>query len=328
MLLKNAAWLLPMALTGYSAGACADGAAWEWIERMNNAVRMQTYTGTAVLRSGKHMDTLQVVHVYRDGVEQERVLSLSGEPREVLRDQGEVRVALPEQGIQIIEEDQGRGLLPTLGESARHHLSQHYRINLSATPGRIAGRRTHVVTIEPRDEWRWGYKIELDAETAMPLQLEVRNGKQAVLEQIQFVTVEYPDMLGDEMLQPSMDISHLEVVRARRPQPSPADQELLNGWEVAEPPPGFRLSNRSWARLPGVAESVAHWVYSDGLASISIYANAVGAAASVPEARVSSGAVSTFRKMVNGVTVTAMGEVPLQTARWFSLGLRPAEAQP
>ncbi len=321
--------MVPVACAGVASIAhAADGAAWEWIERMNTAVRMQTYTGTAVLRSGDNMDTLQVVHVYRDGVEQERVLSLSGEPREVLRDNGEVRVALPQQGIQIIEEDQGRGLLPTLGESARHHLSQHYRIDLHAAPGRIAGRRTQVVSIEPRDEWRWGYRIELDADTAMPLQLEVRDGNQAMLEQIQFVSVDYPDMLGADMLKPSIDISHLEVVRARSPQLSGADQNLLNGWEVAKPPPGFRLSNRSWARLPGVAESVAHWVYSDGLASISVYANAVGAAATVPDARGSNGAVSTFRKMFNGVMVTAMGEVPLRTARVFSQGLRPAQELP
>jgi len=306
----------------------ADGAAWEWIERMNAAVRMQTYTGTAVLHSSGQLDTLQVVHVYRDGVEQERVLSLSGEPREVVRNRGEVRISLPQQGIQIVEEDQGRGLLPTLGESARDHLSQHYRIDLHATPGRIAGRQTQIVFIEPRDEWRWGYRIQLDTDTAMPLQLEVRDGEQQTLEQIQFVSVEYPDMLSDDMLQPTMDSSSLQVIRTRRPQLAGVDQDLLNGWEVSRPPPGFRLSNRSWARLPGGGESVAHWVYSDGLASISVYANAVGGGSSVPDARVSSGAVSTVRKMFNGVMVTAMGEVPLRTARVFSQGLRPAGEAP
>lgn len=306
--------------------AVAEGsAAWEWLQRMNSAVRSTNYVGSAVLHSGDHTETLRVVHRYQDGVESERVLSLSGEVREVLRSDGLVRVGLPERGIQIIEDDPGRGLLPTLGESARDGLARHYKLSLLSKPNRVAGRVTREIHIEARDDWRWGYRIKVDAENAMPLHLEVRNAKQDVLEKIEFVTVEFPDMLSDAVMQAQIDVSKLQRVRADKSGHARPEQDVLSAWQVANPPPGFRLSAREWARIPGGAHAVAHWVYTDGLASISIYASPVSAGGQVPEAGVRSGAVSTVRKMSGAMMVTAMGEVPLQTARRFGESLEPVE---
>lgn len=296
-------------------------AAWEWLQRMNTAVRMTNYAGSAVLNSGGRSETLQVVHRYQDGVESERVTSLSGELREVLRGDGIVRVGLPERGIQIIEEDPGRGLLPTLGESARDSLAQHYNVWLHTKRGRVAGRTTRELRIEARDQWRWGYRIQIDADNAMPLHLEVRNADQMVLEKIEFVTVEFPDMLSDSLMQAQIDLSELELVRAGDATKKHS-MDLLGAWQIVEPPPGFRLTSRTWAQIPGGSEAVAHWVYSDGLASVSIYASPVHRDAKVPDAGVSSGAVSTVRKMSGSVLVTAMGEVPMQTVKRFGESLQ------
>lgn len=319
---------LVLAVVCPAALAASAGSAWEWIERMNTAVRTQSYVGKAVLRSGDHWDTLLVVHLYRDGGERERVLSLSGPAREVLRGDGQLRVILPGQGIQIIEEDQGRGLLPTLGETAREDLARHYELHLQDAAGRVAGRETRVLRIEPRDDWRWGYRLELDLDTAMPLQLEVLGEADESLELIQFVDMQYPDVINEALLRPTLPVDELQTVRSAPVMPSVSDRALLQSWDIAKPPPGFRLSSRAWTRLPGANEPVAHWVYSDGLASVSIYANPLNADGRVPEARVSSGAVSTVRQRVNDMLVTAMGEVPLRTARHFSLHLQPVPTSP
>lgn len=299
--------------------------AWEWLARMNATVRTQSYLGKAVLRSGEQTDTILVAHRFDAGEEIERVYSLSGEPREVIRRQGELRVILPRQGIQIVEADAGRGLLPVLGESARENLQRHYRVTLRSTRGRIAGRLTRLMTIEPKDEWRWGYRIELDEETAMPLMLEVRSMDQEPLEQIQFVEVDFPDVLADSHLASELSSAELQTIRA--PDAATHGQSrnsMLQQWEVVAPPPGFRLSARAWALLPGADGPVAHWVYSDGLASISVYANPVSGMSQAPQSTVSSGAVSTVRELAEGVMVTAMGEVPIRTARFFAEKLRPA----
>lgn len=317
--------LLGMCALPVKAAPGEGAAAWEWLTRMNTTVRTQTYVGKAVLRSGEQTDTILVAHRFEAGEEIERVYSLSGEPREVIRERGELRVILPQQGIQIVEADAGRGLLPILGESARENLQRHYRVTLRSDAGRVAGRATRKLMIEPRDEWRWGYRIELDADTAMPLLLEVRSMAEEPLEQIQFIEVEYPDVLADSQIQSELASSELQTVRAPGAEAiERARAGLLQQWEVAAPPPGFRLSARSWALLPGAAVPVAHWVYSDGLASISVYANPVSSGVDVPQSSVSSGAVSTVRDMAEGVMVTAMGEVPVRTARFFAEGLRPA----
>lgn len=309
-----------------SGAAAAESVAWEWLGRMNEAVRTQTYVGTAVLRSGKRIDTLLIHHAFVDGVERERVVSLSGAQREVIRAGGEVQVILPEQRLVVIERDQGRGLLPQLSESALARIAQHYALELHDPKGRVANRNTRELRIDPRDEWRWGYRIQLDEQTAMPLELRIVAPDQSVLEQIQFVTVDFPDVVAEDALSAQADSSGYAVVRSRPPHVDGQARAMLSGWEVASPPPGFRLSARNWTSVPGADGPVAHWVFSDGLASVSLYATSADGQDDLPEARMASGAVSTVRRMHQQMQVTVMGEVPVRTARRFAAGLQRVPA--
>ena len=296
--------------------------AWEWLERMNNAVRMQTYTGIAVLQSADRVDTLKIAHRYTDGQEEERVVALSGEQREVLRSGGEVQVLLPEQGLRVIESDPGRGLLPILGEAARQRVGQHYLLSLGSVPQRAAGRPARDLRILPRDNWRWGYRILLDEQTAMPLELQILSADERVLERIQFAEIRFHDMLADEALRSPINPDLLETVRAPQAQ-VPAELRHLESWQVPQPPPGFRLSTRSWTRLPGAKSPVVHWVFSDGLASVSVYAAPTTLSAPLADYPESSGPVSMARRRHDSVLVTAMGEVPLPTVQRFSAELKP-----
>lgn len=312
------------ALLTPSMGAYAAGVGWEWLSRMNDAVRTQTYTGTALMRSGDRVETLRIAHRYRQGDEQERIVSLSGERREVLRRDGEVRVLLPDQGLMIVETDPGRGLLPVLGEAAVQDLDQHYSVTVLAQSGRVASRATRQLRIEPRDNWRWGYMLELDRDTAMPLELRVLGPQGVTLEHVQFVELSMLDMIADAELESAIDHQKLEVVRADIAPPDPQQAAPFQSWDVAQPPPGFRLSTRTWTTLPGLPQAVAHWVYSDGLATVSIYVSPRNQQVPIPPSQMADGAVSTVRRYMQDISVTTMGEVPLQTARRFTQSLGPA----
>lgn len=319
--------IMGVALCALSTVVCAGGMGWEWLTRMNDAVRTQTYSGTALMRSGDRVETLRIVHRYQQGAEQERIVSLSGERREVLRRDGEVRVLLPDQGLMIIENDPGRGLLPVLGEATVKDLDQHYTVEVLAQAGRVAARATRRLRIAPRDDWRWGYLLELDRATAMPLELRVLGPKGVTLEHVQFVELSLLDVIADAELESAIDQGHLEVVRADVAPPSPPQSTPFQSWEVAEPPPGFRLSTRTWTSLPGLPQAVSHWVYSDGLATVSIYVSPRTQQVPIPTSQMADGAVSTVRRYMQDVSVTTMGEVPLQTARRFTQSLGPAQAE-
>jgi sigma-E factor negative regulatory protein RseB len=86
--------------------------------------------------------------------------------------------------------------------------------------------------------------------------------------------------------------------------------------------------------LPGSAAPVDHLVFSDGLASVSVFvetraAAAAAAAAGTDEvAEVRSahvGSSSAFSTVMNGYKITAVGEVPPATVRFIATQVR-AEA--
>ena len=79
----------------------------------------------------------------------------------------------------------GNGLLPVLGEATVNDLDQHYTVAVLAQAGRVAARKTRRLRIEPRDDWRWGYLLELDHRTAMPLELRVLGPQGMTLEHVQ-----------------------------------------------------------------------------------------------------------------------------------------------
>ena len=79
-----------------SASAEADGSLNALLAKASEAVRSETYRGIIVyLREGQ-LDTLRVIHRRRDGLEQERLVSLTGQPREVIRRGGVVTSILPQ----------------------------------------------------------------------------------------------------------------------------------------------------------------------------------------------------------------------------------------
>ena len=73
-------------------------------------------------------------------------------------------------------------------------LEAHYNIERGAFT-KALGRRTQVILVQPRDQFRYGYRLWLDDETAMPLKSQLcdRNGK--VIEQILFAELNFRERI-------------------------------------------------------------------------------------------------------------------------------------
>src|SRR5262245_65834800 len=68
-----------------------------WLERMNRALATRNYDGTFFhLRNGK-VETLRIVHRVEDGKVAERLVSLDGSGREIIRNDQELTCYLPDQ---------------------------------------------------------------------------------------------------------------------------------------------------------------------------------------------------------------------------------------
>ena len=95
----------------------------EWLDGMAGALAGTSYAGEFVCESAGRAERLRIVHRVRDGAVAERLVSLSGNGRELIRDGDEVVVYLPDQKLAIIERRPAgsdlMGALPQFGGEFR-----------------------------------------------------------------------------------------------------------------------------------------------------------------------------------------------------------------
>jgi sigma-E factor negative regulatory protein RseB len=89
-------------------------------------------------------------------------------------------------------------------------------------------------------------------------------------------------------------------------------------WEAMKLPPGFRIVTRSSQALPGSSEPTTHLVFTDGIASVSVFVEPQKANTRGPQGPARVGSSSAFSTVVDGHQVTAVGEVPPTTVQFIA----------
>jgi len=326
-------WLVPCAMAGaLLAGAPAPLKAADdprvWLEKMNDALESRNYDGTFFHLSNGRIETMRIVHRVRAGRIMERLQSLDGPGREFVRNNDELTCYLPDQHTILVEPRPDRG--PFLGSLPRFgaDTSQYYR--LEALPDvRILGRNAHVIAVNPKDQFRFGYRLWLDDKTAMPLKTQLCDSRGEILEQILFARLDMPDNIADSELAPAVKSEGMRWVRQGPTQDAPSAG--LTGFRASKLPPGFKLTVEGKQTIGGASAPASHLVYSDGLATVSVFIEAPSvpeeaASAASPDiprdqpleglARVGSGYA--FSTVIEGHQVTAVGEVPAQTVEFIA----------
>src|SRR5690606_27267091 len=160
-----------------------------WIDRMSRAVEELSYEGTFVHLLGGDAETMHVIHRNQDGRISERLVSLDGVGREIIRQEEEVQCILPDRRIVLLEQRRDVSPLVSALPSYSEDIETHYALSLSET-ARVAKRETQILRIEPRDQFRYGYVLWLDRETAMPLKSQLLGEEGDIVEQILFTQFE------------------------------------------------------------------------------------------------------------------------------------------
>jgi sigma-E factor negative regulatory protein RseB len=329
---SRALWLVPCALVGALLTTLpqrvqgADDSR-EWLEKMNKALTTRNYDGTFFHLSGGRVETMRIVHRVRGGRVTERLQSLDGSGREFVRANGELTCYLPDQHTVLVEQRQERG--PFLGSLPQFDASVSDFYRFEALPAtHILGRPVRVIAVNPKDQFRFGYRLWLDEKTAMPLKTQLCDSRGQVIEQIFFARLDMPENIPDSDLTPTVRTEGMRWVR--QGPSSDSTSAALGAYRASQLPPGFRLTIQGAQTLGGVSAPASHLVYSDGLATVSVFveepaATAPGVTAAPdaqPEpplqglARVGSGYA--FSTIVQGHQVTAVGEVPAQTVEFIA----------
>ena len=92
-------------------------------------------------------------------------------------------------------------------------------------------------------------------------------------------------------------------------------------WRAAAPP-GFKLSIATESQIAGSDTPVGHLVYSDGLATVSVFIEDPATEADVSEGFSTMGSTNVYSlTLSSGQKATAVGEVPRQTVRTIASSL-------
>lgn len=305
---SRAAWVLAAwSLTVPAVAAEAEA----MLARMQRAAQSLDYDGTFVYQQGDRIESFRIVHrgSGADGV-RERLVSLSGVPREIIRNDREVRCYLPDEKTLLVEPRRpGARNFPSLLPESFATLHTYYQLR-SGRGERVAGRQARAITIRPRDGFRYGYRLWIDGDTGLLLKAQLIDHEGNTIEQYLFTQIAIGKLIADADLR-SQSPESSPIRQAPEAPAAPGEAR----WTVARLPSGFALTARSVRRLSALPEPAEQLVYSDGLSVVSVFVEPAGQSGA-PGALAGStqmGAVHAFGKVTDGYQVTVVGEVPAAT---------------
>lgn len=291
----------------------------ELLARMNEAVRVLDYEGRFVVQSGDRLDAMYIVHRVNNGSEHERVVSLSGNEREIIRSDEAVACLVPgsEAHINVGRRANGRSYSPLRGVSG-DQLNRSYQIQ-TLEPGRVAGRSAHQLLIQPRDDLRYGYRLFVDKVSALPLRSVMFDEAGSVISQMMFVELR----INQAITPIEHDVSALQLASAGPLKPVPHGRLTPPAWAFTDLPPGFQLNVHRRRTVDNQLDQLEHFIFSDGLATVSVYVQR-GTGEDVMPGVSRLGTARAVGRALDGHEVFVVGEVPEKTLRWFANGIQAA----
>ncbi|QID19782.1 siderophore-interacting protein [Nitrogeniibacter mangrovi] len=308
-------------LAGWTTPVVAQGSddALGWLERMAGAARQLNYVGTFTYLSDQRFETMRIAHALRGDGEVERLETLDGSPREVIRKNGEVRCVLPGLKTVIIDRQGRRRAFPGRLPVSVGQLGEHYRF-VKGAEGRVAGRMSQSVRLEPLDNLRFGHELWADLETGLLLKARVLDEKGKVVEQFVFNDVHIGGDVDAAQLQGQYDAgSDWHVVNARGNEAEVASVH----WTLSEVVPGYRLVSTVRRAVTGESNDVLHMVYSDGLAHISVFIEPASKGDEQAPATgfLTAGSIGVYARNYAGYRLTVLGEAPKEALRRVGDGM-------
>jgi sigma-E factor negative regulatory protein RseB len=312
--------LTAVVVAGLSAGALAQQRSpSEWLEQMATAIGSTSYQGTVIRRQRGESEALKVVRKIIDGVVNERVASQEGNGLEIIRIGDEVHCILPDKKSVLVEGWNNQSTL--FSALPRSELTNTTQYDLSLVrEGRIAGRAAVMLAVRPHDQYRYGHRIWLDKQSGFPLQTELLDMYGEQIEEIKFADVTFSDDIAAEALDPTVNLEGFTWYR----EPSRYQAtDVETDWACEDLPAGFRaISTKTEIASADTDadEGMTHIVFSDGIASVSVFIEPASGDERSGWAIV--GTSNSYTVEMDGYQVTAVGGVPGVTVQRIATSMR------
>lgn len=279
-----------------------------WLAKIQSAAQKINYSGNFIYQQGAQIQSSRIAHMVDRAGEHEKLEILDGQPREYIRHNDEVKCYLPESRLIITERRTPGDRFPSMLTAPVSDIDTHYKVS-SAGAERVAGRLCNVTVLEPRDKLRYGYRLWTDQETGLLLKTQTINERGEVIEQVGFTEVSIGTKISRSHFRPKVPV---EGWRIEKLETRVADLTAA-GWSVKAPVPGFQKI-REVRRVFGDRREVGQIVFSDGLATISVFIETAGAPGA-SEGDASKGPLNVVSKRYGDHWLTVVGEAPTASIR-------------
>lgn len=250
-----------------------------------------------------------------DAGEHEKLVMLDGLPRETIRINDEVYCYLPDSKTVKVEKRNTRKFFPALLPKEIDKIAESYTIKLGEIE-RVAGYECRAVVLEPKDELRYGYKLCGDVTTALLLKATLMNRKNEAMNQFAFTHLAIGGQIDKSQFKPK-SLWSKHTWQADKSVVLDANNNET-GWLIKQPPSGFVKTKEMKRAMPGKTAPVTHLVYSDGLATISVFIEPLAGMAHPMQGLSSQEQVNIYAKLFNDYQITVIGEVPVATVMQFA----------
>jgi sigma-E factor negative regulatory protein RseB len=314
--------LAPSAASSASAPKASDNAQQlhAWLMRIHDAATRINYVGTLVNNAGGVVSSARVAHYCEGRNELERIDSLDGELRGMLRVNTETRTIWPRLRVSVIEPVDPRAAFPALVSGSEQHIPEFYELQTQPAD-RIAGHDADRVLLRARDPRRFDRVLWADRGTGLLLRMDVqvdgRTLESSAFSDVKIGVRPQPETIYGELHQ--VDNKY----RVLRPTVEPANLDS-EGWVLRADrvPPGFQVLGcvRRTLSLPvavSTQASVLQAMFSDGLTPVSLFIERYQPARHTAAGLTVIGATHTLSRRDKDYWLTAVGDVPEETLDQF-----------
>ncbi len=283
----------------------------EWLERMTTAMSQMSYQGTFVYVRDGAVETMRITHVTDDTGIRERLYSVSGPHREVIRDRKGVRCILEDSASIMEDQVVANSYFPELPLAIIESDNSGYRLETGGE-ARIAGHTVRRVSISPQDSFRYGYDFWLEEETGLLLKWVLSGADHKPLAKLMFTdfaigsAVVLGELESDSGAEDFVEMKAFGMEKTVVTLSSPR-------WQPAKLPSGFHLT--SYSHKTGADGVYEHMVYSDGLAAVSVYVEQQSAGSAVKPGVSQLGTNNAYTRKQGALQITVIGEVPAMTVK-------------
>lgn len=286
-----------------------------WLRRIQSGAQKLNYSGTFVYQQADQMRTSRITHLIDGKNEVEKLEILDGKPREYIRRNEEISCYIPETKTIVTERRVVPDVFPAIFASNPVEMAEHYSVR-KAESGRVAGFECQAILLEPKDNFRYGYKLWAEKGSGLLLRAQTLNDKNEAVEQIAFTQISIGDV-DKSRVRPSFGNTNVWRV-----ENATMSQVTIPNWAIKWVPPGFKKiremkrmvqdagSNNSVTvgARPAAHRDVLQIVFSDGLAAISVFIEP--STQSRTEGTRQQGAMNIVGKRQGDFWLTIVGEVP------------------